>query len=335
MLYVVMAFLWASILLYVIMGGADFGAGILEFFSTPNSKPKTQKILYEAIGPVWEANHMWLIIAIVILFVGFPSIYTTMSIYMHIPLAIMLIGIIARGTAFTFRHYDAVHDSMQRVYSKIFMYASVLTPFFLGIIAGGAVAGTIDTSANSYVSAYIFSWLGFFPVSVGFFTIAICGFMAAIFIIGETDNAGDKKRFTDKAKHFIIGALVLAVVVFIAAMVDGVPLSHWLFGNPISIACMSLAGVSLIWLWILLSRESTGPLRTIAGAQVTLLLVAITYEHYPVLINLKNAKGLSLIDAQGGPKTIMSLGIALLAGSGFILPFLYYLLYSFTNYERE
>jgi cytochrome d ubiquinol oxidase subunit II len=121
MLYVVMAFLWASILLYVIMGGADFGAGILEFFSTRNSKTKTQKILYEAIGPVWEANHMWLIIAIVILFVGFPSIYTTMSIYMHIPLAIMLIGIIARGTAFTFRHYDAVHDNMQRVYSKIFM----------------------------------------------------------------------------------------------------------------------------------------------------------------------------------------------------------------------
>jgi cytochrome d ubiquinol oxidase subunit II len=197
------------------------------------------------------------------------------------------------------------------------------------------VSGTIDTSANNYVAAYIFSWLGFFPITVGFFTIAICGFMAAIFIIGETDNAADKKRFTDKAKHFIIGALVLAVVVFIASIVDGVPLSHWLFGNPISIACMSLAGASLVWLWIILSRERTGPLRTIAGAQVTLLLIAITYEHYPVLINLKNAKGLSLIDAQGGPKTIMSLGIALLAGSVFILPFLYYLLYSFTNYERE
>lgn len=64
--------------------------------------------MYQAIGPVWEANHMWLIIAIVILFVGFPHIYTTMSVYLHIPLAIMLIGIIARGTAFVFRHYDAV-----------------------------------------------------------------------------------------------------------------------------------------------------------------------------------------------------------------------------------
>ncbi|MBA4167853.1 MAG: cytochrome d ubiquinol oxidase subunit II, partial [Chitinophagaceae bacterium] len=94
MIYVVMAYLWAAILLYLLMGGADFGAGIIELFTSGNNKSKTRKTMYQAIGPIWEANHMWLIITIVILFVGFPVIYTTMSVHLHIPLAVMLLGII-------------------------------------------------------------------------------------------------------------------------------------------------------------------------------------------------------------------------------------------------
>src|SRR6476469_5274693 len=115
--YIVITFLFLSILLYVLLGGADFGAGIVELFTSRKNKGKTRRTLYHAIGPIWEANHMWLIIAIVILFVGFPVIYATMSVYLHIPLAIMLLGIIARGTAFAFRHYDAVVDNMQKVYN--------------------------------------------------------------------------------------------------------------------------------------------------------------------------------------------------------------------------
>src|SRR5690606_4698833 len=95
---VVIIFLWTSIVLYVLFGGADFGAGIIEMFTSKRNRQRTRTTLYHAIGPIWEANHMWLIIAIVILFVGFPDIYSTMSVYLHIPLAIMLLGIIARGT---------------------------------------------------------------------------------------------------------------------------------------------------------------------------------------------------------------------------------------------
>src|SRR3982750_5060442 len=96
--YVVIAYLWLSILLYLVLGGADFGAGIIELFTSDKNKISTRKTLYHAIGPIWEANHMWLIIAVFILFVGFPAIYTEMSTSLHIPLVCMLIGIIARGT---------------------------------------------------------------------------------------------------------------------------------------------------------------------------------------------------------------------------------------------
>src|SRR6187431_3595343 len=127
MLYVVIVFLYLAILMYIVLGGADFGAGIIEMFTSKKNIRRTRKTLYHAIGPIWEANHMWLIIAIVILFVGFPFIYSTLSVYLHIPLVIMLMGIIARGTAFVFRHYDAVQDSMQEIYNRIFVWSSFVT----------------------------------------------------------------------------------------------------------------------------------------------------------------------------------------------------------------
>ena len=153
---VVITYFCLSILLYVLLGGADFGAGIIEMFTSSKHIRRTRKTLYHAIGPIWEANHMWLIITIVILFVGFPVIYSTLSVHLHIPLLIMLMGIVARGTAFTFRHYDAVHDSMQEIYNRIFVWSSFVTPMFLGIIAGSMLSSHIDTNASSFSEAYIF-----------------------------------------------------------------------------------------------------------------------------------------------------------------------------------
>src|SRR6201991_2301683 len=158
MLYVVTGFLWMSLLIYVLSGGADFGAGIIELFASRITKSKIRTASYSAIGPIWEANHMWLIIAVVVLFVGFPQIYTAVSVYLHIPLVVMLLGIIARGTAFSFRHYDAVKDDWQDLYNKIFRISSVVTPFFLGIIAASTVSGAIDNTSNNFLSAYVFSW---------------------------------------------------------------------------------------------------------------------------------------------------------------------------------
>src|ERR1700712_2444206 len=124
--FVVILYLWLSVLLYLTLGGADFGAGIIELVTAGRDRSVTRKTLHHAIGPIWEANHMWLIIAIVILFVGFPEIYSTISIYLHIPLVIMLIGIIARGTAFTFRNYDAVKDDLQWWYTRIYILSSFI-----------------------------------------------------------------------------------------------------------------------------------------------------------------------------------------------------------------
>ena len=335
MLYVVIIYLWTSILLYLLLGGADFGAGIIELFTSKANKKQTRKTLYEAIGPIWEANHMWLIIAIVILFVGFPSIYSTMSVNLHIPLTIMLLGIIARGTAFAFRHYDAVQDDMQEIYNPIFSYSSFVTPFFLGIIAGSAVSGHIDPSADNFLDAYIFSWLHWFAISVGLFTVAICGFLAAVFLIGEADNDHDRRRFELKAKAFNIAAVICGVLVFLAAVADGIPLIEWVFGNVVGIIAISAATLSLILLWYLLYKGKSNILRVLAGFQVTMILLTTTYRHYPNIVILKNGGYLSLIERSGHEKTIEALAMALLIGSIFILPALFYLIYSFQKKKVE
>lgn len=329
MIFVVIAFLWAAILLYLLLGGADFGAGIIELFTSRANKARTRRTLYRAIGPVWEANHMWLIITIVILFVGFPDIYATMSVNLHIPLTVMLLGIIARGTAFTFRHYDAVVDDMQHLYNRIFAWSSFITPLFLGIIAGSAVSGRIDPDAKDFLSAYVYSWLDWFSISVGLFTVAICGFLAAIYLIGETDSREEKKMFISKALRLNIAAVVCGALVFVAAAYEEIPLLSWVFGNIYGTLAIFAATISLGLLWFLLYKGESKGIRILAGFQVTMILFTTTYRHFPNIVILKNGGYLSLLEHAGHEKTIETLGWALLIGSIFILPALFYLIYSF------
>jgi len=318
-----------AILLYLLLGGADFGAGILELFTRKTNLVRTRKTLYKAIGPIWEANHMWLIITIVILFVGFPTIYTTMSINLHIPLTIMLLGIIARGTAFAFRHHDAVADDMQMIYNRIFVISSCITPLFLGIIAGSAVSRTIEPSATNFAGAYIFSWLHLFSIAVGLFTVTICGFLAAVYLVGETDNDLDRTRFIVKARTTNVAAVICGALVFVAAYVQGIPLANWLFDDWVGVTAIIAAILSLVLLWACIYRGKTNIIRVLAGFQVSMILLALTYQHFPNIVLLKDGSALSLLEHHGQDKTIETLGTALLVGSIFILPALAYLLYSF------
>jgi len=331
--YVVIVYLCLSILLYILLGGADFGAGIIELFTSPKHVKRTRKTLYHAIGPIWEANHMWLIIAIVILFVGFPSIYTLLSVHLHIPLVVMLMGIIARGTAFTFRHYDAVKDSMQTVYNRIFVWSSFVTPFFLGVIAGSTLSGSIDLTATTFIDAYVYSWFNAFSIVIGLFTVSLCGFLAAIYLIGEADDENDRQRFIRKARGTNIISMGAGAIVFIIAATEGIPLANWIFGDPVGLGStiLALLSVTLMW-WAIKQRKKYLP-RMLAAFQVCLILLAISYAHFPNVIILKNGDTVSLMENPAPLKTFEALGTALLTGSVLILPALYYLYYSFQKKE--
>jgi cytochrome d ubiquinol oxidase subunit II len=336
MLYVVILFLFASITLYFLLGGADFGAGIIELFTSDGNKHRTRKTMYQAIGPIWEANHMWLIITVVILFVGFPDIYSEMCTYLHIPLLILLLGIIARGTAFTFRNYDAIKDEKtQGLYNHMFVYSSFVTPLFLGIIAGSAPSGQIDPTAKDFLHAYVFSWFNWFSIAVGFFTVALCGFLAAIYIVGETDNVDDIKRYIKKAKISNIVAVVCGGLVFIASEIEHVGLSKWIFGNAISLTAVIAATLSLILLWFIISEKKNRQwIRLLAAFQVSMILISVGSTRFPRFVIFKGGSSMSLLTDHATVNTIDDLGIGLLVGSMFILPALGYLYYSFQRKDK-
>lgn len=330
MLYVVISFLFLAVVLYFLLGGADFGAGIIELFTSQDNKSRTRKTSYQAIGPVWEANHMWLIIAVVIMFVGFPVIYSDMCTYLHIPLLVMLLGITARGTAFAFRNYDAVKgQKTQNFYNHIFVYSSFITPLFLGIIAGSVISRKIDLNAQDFMTAYIYSWFNLFSIAVGLFTVALSGYLAAIYLIGEADNEKDLRRFIRKAKIMNILAVVFGGIVFIAADWEKVRLAYFIFGNPVSLIAVITATISLVISWILINRGKKKIVRIFAAYQVTMILLAVGYMHFPFIVMIKDGHNLSLLDLHAPSKTIDDLGWGLFIGSFIILPSLYYLYYSF------
>jgi len=334
MLYIVTAFLYLSILLYFLLGGADFGAGIIELFTSDDHKSKTRKTTYHAMGPIWEANHMWLVIAVVIMFVGFPVIYSQMCTFLHIPLLIMLFGITARGTAFSFRNYDAIKgDRTQNLYNHVFVYSSFITPLFFGIIAGSVISMQIDFQAKNFVSAYIFSWLNYFSVAVGLFTVALSGYLAAIYLIGEADDDNDTRRFIRKAGQLNIVAVIFGGLVFLVAETQGIPLAHWIFGNPVSLVAVISASISLAVLWLMINKGKKKIIRIFAAFQVTMILISVGYTHFPNIVMLKGGENMSLITYQAPAKTLQDLGTGLLIGSVIILPSLFYLYYSFQKKE--
>lgn len=335
MIYVVIAFLWVAICLYIIMGGADFGVGIVELFSKKSYREKTEKIMSKSIAPIWEANHMWLIIAVVILFVGFPTIYTTISTYLHIPLVLMLIGVIARGTAFTFRNYDAVDDDWKKLYAQIFYYSSLLTPFFLGIVAAATISRSIDTEAKDFLSLYIYSWLNPFGICVGFFTIALCAYLASLFSLQEARFSDALTIMIKKARETAIYVVLTGLLVFISAEYSNIPLLQWIFSKALGIVVIALATISLLFTNEAIKKSNFILVRFLGGFQIIMILIAATYQHNPEVVLFANGSSLSLFDQSAAPKAIAALGWALLLGSIFILPFLFYLLFSFGDQSRK
>ncbi|MDQ3395409.1 MAG: cytochrome d ubiquinol oxidase subunit II [Bacteroidota bacterium] len=329
MLYIVIGFLCVAVLFYLLFGGADFGAGIIELFTSNKNKKLTRMLTYKAIGPIWEANHMWLIITIVILFVGFPKVYYVLSVNLHIPLVIMLLGIVARGTAFIFRHYDAVVDDMQKLYNLIFVYSSFITPLFMGIITGSLISGNIDPGASDFIAAYVQSWFQWFPLSVGLFTVSICGFLAAVYLVGESTETEDQIIFILKARVMNILTVLAGGLVFFTSEMEGIYLFGSILGKLPSLIALILATVSLFVLWEFLGKRRKVLVRLIAGFQVTMILFTFGNIYLPDLIVFSDGSTVSLLEhaAIGGP--INTLGWSLIIGSIFILPSLYYLVWSF------
>ncbi|WP_417886862.1 cytochrome d ubiquinol oxidase subunit II [Zunongwangia sp.] len=331
MLYVVLFFLLFALLLYVLLGGADFGAGIVELFSSKENKKVNRDTIYRVMGPIWEANHIWLIILLVILWVGFPIYFNIMTVYLHIPLTLVLLGITMRGVSFVFRHYDAYHDNSQLIYNGLFRISSFLTPVFLGMCFAALVGGKLIITSNyenySFYELYVAPWFNVFSILMGLFYAALCGFLASTLLIGESDG-NTRKMYISKSKTFTVVLVVLGFILISYGFLNNIDFIRDFVSNPISVTCVIISAILLIPLWKYIRSGRRILSRYFAGIQVVLIMFAALIAHFPNVIITSN-KDVNLLADIAPNSVITVLGVSLIIGGTVILPGLFHLMKSF------
>lgn len=326
MIDILIFFIGASLLLYVLLGGSDFGAGILELLPAGRLREKQKEVINHAMGPVWEANHMWLILIVVILFMGFPTIFTTLMVALHLPMLALLVGIVVRGTAFTFRHYDAIQEpKTQRMYTWVFGLSSLWTACWLGIIAASLNRGVIDLDARGFWQAYVAPWWGAYPLSVGAFVACIYAFLASIYLIDETGDAELQGRFRRFGAIFNGLVILTGGIVFTASLGEQESLATAFLRSPLNLVAVGLATALFFALWFFITKHRVMLTRVVASGQVALILIGWCLLYAPNAV-LTASGPLSFYNEAAPPATLRQLMIALLVGSVFIFPSLFFLL---------
>jgi cytochrome bd ubiquinol oxidase subunit II len=314
-----------ALTLYVLLGGADYGGGMWDLLARGPRAEKQRELIAHAIGPVWEANHVWLILVVVLLFAAFPPAFALISIALHVPITLMLIGIVLRGSAFTFRAYDSKHDRIQRRWSRAFAIPSLITPILLGVIVGVISSDVLRRVPSGVISVmgpgYILVWGRAFPFAVGIFAVVLFAFLAAVYLTSETDDPALQDDFRIRAITSEMAAGALALVVFLTAenaapgLHDHLARSWWTW--PVQIITALIAITTLWLLWTRRFRTA----RITAAAQVAMILWGWGFAQYPYLVRPE----LTIHENAAPEATLRLLLMALAAGALLLFPSYWYL----------
>ena len=216
-----------ALVVYTLTGGADFGGGVWDLLASGPRKLEQRRRIAHAIAPIWEANHVWLIVVVVLMFVCFPPAFAAVSTVMHIPLTIMLFGVVLRGAAFVFRAYDPQHeDEATGPWRLVFAVASTVTPITLGMVLGGIASGSFRFAPDSFrvVTDFVSEWAAAFPVMVGLYGLVLCALLAAVYLIHDcADDAGLQEDFRARA---LAAAVTLGPMAFLTLVVARLGAPH-------------------------------------------------------------------------------------------------------------
>ncbi|GAC1683103.1 MAG: cytochrome d ubiquinol oxidase subunit II [Gemmatimonadaceae bacterium] len=311
---------------YVLLAGADFGGGVWDLFAQGERAQAQRNLIARAIGPVWEANHVWLILVIVVLFSCFPAVFAALTIKLHVPLSLMLVGIVLRGSAFTFRAFDSQRDVVQQRWGRIFAIASVVTPVLLGMNVAAISAGVVTEEASplgaGFAAVYLWPWMTAYGLAVGVLALSLFAFLAAVYLTVEAEGT------TALQEDFRTRALAAALVVGVAALVSlllarttaplvrtGLTTSSWALPLHMVTALAALAAVAALWT----RRWQLG--RVAAAAQATCILWGWAVAQYPYLL----PPSVTIDDAAAPPATLRLILWALAAGAVVLFPSLAWL----------
>jgi cytochrome d ubiquinol oxidase subunit II len=320
---------------YILTGGADFGGGIWDLLARGRRCAEQRALIAHAIGPIWEANHVWLILVIVLLFTAFPPVFAALGIVLHVPLSLMLLGIVLRGSSFVFRAYGPTHASAQSRWGRLFAMASILTPVMLGLCVGAIASGAAGRAAArisaaparvgaDFVILFVHPWLAPFPVAVGAMTLAMFSFLAAVYLaaVAEDDPLRDDFRRRAIAANVVLFATAGAAL-WIAG--DAAPeLRRALTTGP-AVGLQSAIALSAVAALAALGQRRWSLARIAAGGQVSLILWGWALAQAPWLLPPMH----TVRSAAAPPATLLLLLWILAAGGVLLLPSLAYLYRTF------
>ena len=315
---------------YVLMGGADYGGGVWDLFARGPRRADQQTLIASSIAPIWEANHVWLIVVVVMLFTAFPTAFGALATVLHIPLTLLLLGIVLRGSAFMFRSYGSRTEVHRRRWGAAFAVASTVTPILLGVVVGAVASGAVghaygQIGAASFAGVFVAPWLALFPLCVGAFTLALFAFLAAVYLALAATDPALRDDFRARALVAAVAVFVLAGLSLLAArlaaprIVSGVMGSSWAIGLHVATAAAAIAAIGALW-----ARQYRAA-RVAAAAQVSLILWGWVLAQYPYIV----PDTLTIRAAAAPSVTLTLLLIGLGGGALILIPSLRYLFRTF------
>jgi len=308
------AILWTGVTLYAVFGGADFGAGVWDLIAGRGEQSdRVRAQIDRSIGPVWEANHVWLIFVLVVLWTAFPTAFSAIMTTLYIPLALAALGIVLRGSGFAFRH--ALPGPVERSATRVFGVSSLLTPFFMGTVVGAIASGEVPAGGDGDPTA---SWTGFLPLVTGALFVTVASYTAAIFLVRDSGAAGDDEL----RDYFARRALIIAVIAGVGAAVGVVALhrdARFVYDGLTSwpgVALVVLSGIcGLVALGMLVTRRNRGLRVAAVGAGVTMI-----WGYFGAAFPYMLPTSLTISDSAGASATLTAVIVVFGFAAALVVP---------------
>lgn len=314
-----------SLTCYVLTGGADYGAGVLNLTTRGTRATQQSALIDRALAPIWEANHVWLILIVTILFTAFPRVFTLISTRLHIPITLLLIAIVLRGSAFAFRTSDVAYrehrqDGLQRLLRPIFTASSVIAPLMLGIILGAMASGRLALSTDSFMELFVSPWLAPFPILVGVMTLFMFVYLAAVYLVVEAESVALKQDF--RLRAFVAWSLltILTLVILVISRTEAPEVYTAMIHNGYGWTVLAIVGILGLAAGTMIRRHQDRLSRLLAAGYVIALMWGWAVVQYPYLV-----EPLFTFHDAAPSTTLQVLLITLLIGVIVVFPSLYVL----------
>jgi cytochrome bd ubiquinol oxidase subunit II len=275
--------LFVAVSAYAVFGGADFGAGFWDLVAGGAARgARPRAVIDHSVGPVWEANHVWLVFSLVVLWTGFPEAFASITLTVFVPLTLVALGIVLRGASFAFRK-SLFRTSERRVFGAIFAFSSVLVPYCMGAVAGAIASGRVP--AGGEAGDPWTSWVNPTSIVGGVLAVTVCAYLAAVYLIWDARRLADDAMVDYFRQRAVVVAVVAGVVALVGIFVlraDARYVFDGLTARAVPLVLLSVVcGIGSL---VLLLRRSARGARPLAAGAVASIVWAWGVAQWPYIL---------------------------------------------------